>query len=185
MEPDRWLGVELRHLAALQAVYERDTTLYYEDGYQQYADWGETIRTAAIGLTNWVEVDTHADLARTSPDATRPCPILRATGGFSSSRSWTRTARAPDSIDFCPRLPMLPGRSPSGLEAIAGERARHDSGYALARDRVAVRHRARARGGGATAVVGPPRARRPLRSGVSARRLASAARLGHDARYGQ
>ncbi|MBW3652252.1 MAG: phosphocholine cytidylyltransferase family protein [Actinobacteria bacterium] len=50
--------------AALQAVYERDTTLYYEDGYQQYADWGETIRTAPIGISNWVEVDTHEDLAR-------------------------------------------------------------------------------------------------------------------------
>ena len=49
---------------ALQAVYERDTTLYYEDGYQQYADWGGAIRTAPIGVTNWVEVDTHEDLAR-------------------------------------------------------------------------------------------------------------------------
>lgn len=49
---------------ALQAVYERDTTLYYEDGYQQYADWGETIRTTPIGVTNWVEVDTHEDLAK-------------------------------------------------------------------------------------------------------------------------
>jgi choline kinase len=49
---------------ALQAVFERDTTLYYEDGYQQYADWGETIRTAAIGAVDWVEVDNHDDLAR-------------------------------------------------------------------------------------------------------------------------
>ena len=49
---------------ALQAVFERDTTLYYEDGYQQYADWGEEIRTTPIGVTNWVEVDNHADLAR-------------------------------------------------------------------------------------------------------------------------
>ncbi len=49
---------------ALQAVYERDTTLYYEDGFQQYADWGETVRTAPIGVTNWVEVDNHDDLAR-------------------------------------------------------------------------------------------------------------------------
>ena len=49
---------------ALQAVFERDTTLYYEDGYQQYADWGETIRTAAIGKVDWVEVDNHDDLAR-------------------------------------------------------------------------------------------------------------------------
>jgi choline kinase len=49
---------------ALQAVFERDTTLYYEDGYQQYADWGETIRTASIGAVDWVEVDNHADLER-------------------------------------------------------------------------------------------------------------------------
>jgi choline kinase len=49
---------------ALQAVFERDTTLYYEDGYQQYADWGETIRTASIGKVDWVEVDNHEDLAR-------------------------------------------------------------------------------------------------------------------------
>ena len=49
---------------ALQATYERDTTLYYEDGYQQFADWGETIRTAPIGVSRWVEVDNHEDLAR-------------------------------------------------------------------------------------------------------------------------
>ena len=49
---------------ALQAVFESDTTLYYEDGYQQYADWGETIRTAPIGKVDWVEVDNHEDLAR-------------------------------------------------------------------------------------------------------------------------
>ena len=57
--------------AALQAVFERDTTLYYEDGYQQYADWGETIRTARIGISNWIEVDTHEDLARAREIACR------------------------------------------------------------------------------------------------------------------
>ena len=56
---------------ALQATYERDTTLYYEDGYQQYADWGETIRTAPIGVSNWVEVDNHEDLARAREIACR------------------------------------------------------------------------------------------------------------------
>jgi choline kinase len=56
---------------ALQAVFERDTTLYYEDGYQQYADWGETIRTAAIGAVEWVEVDNHADLQRAREIACR------------------------------------------------------------------------------------------------------------------
>ena len=49
---------------ALKAVFERDTTLYYEDGYQQYADWGETVRVAPIGVRNWIEVDNHDDLAR-------------------------------------------------------------------------------------------------------------------------
>ena len=56
---------------ALQAVFERDTTLYYEDGYQQYADWGETIRTAPIGVVEWVEVDNHEDLARAREIACR------------------------------------------------------------------------------------------------------------------
>ena len=56
---------------ALQVTYERDITLYYEDGYQQYAEWGETIRTAPIGVSNWVEVDDHADLARAREIACR------------------------------------------------------------------------------------------------------------------
>ena len=56
---------------ALQAVFERDTTLYYEDGYQQYADWGEDIRTAPIGACEWVEVDNHADLQRAREIACR------------------------------------------------------------------------------------------------------------------
>lgn len=56
---------------ALQAVFERDTTLYYEDGYQQYADWGETVRTAPIGTVEWVEVDNHDDLARAREIACR------------------------------------------------------------------------------------------------------------------
>jgi choline kinase len=56
---------------ALQQVFERDTTLYYEDGYQQYADWGELIRTAPIGQCDWVEVDNHDDLARAREVACR------------------------------------------------------------------------------------------------------------------
>jgi choline kinase len=56
---------------ALQAVFERDTTLYYEDGYQQYADWGGTVRTAPIGTIDWVEVDNHEDLARAREIACR------------------------------------------------------------------------------------------------------------------
>lgn len=49
---------------ALEETFQRDTTLYYEDGYQQYADWGGIIRTAPIGIADWVEVDNHDDLAR-------------------------------------------------------------------------------------------------------------------------
>ena len=50
---------------ALQATFERDPDLYYEDGYQEMVDRGEQIRTAAIPAgTSWVEVDDHADLAR-------------------------------------------------------------------------------------------------------------------------
>ena len=49
---------------ALEAVWRRDTTLYYEDGYQELADRGERVSVAAIGDVSWVEVDNHADLAR-------------------------------------------------------------------------------------------------------------------------
>jgi choline kinase len=50
--------------AALQATFERDTSLYYEDGYQELADRGGEIRTASIKGASWIEVDNHADLAR-------------------------------------------------------------------------------------------------------------------------
>jgi choline kinase len=49
---------------ALQATFERDTSLYYEDGYQELADRGGEIRTASIKGASWVEVDDHDDLAR-------------------------------------------------------------------------------------------------------------------------
>jgi len=49
---------------ALEAVWRRDTTLYYEDGYQEYADRGGAVTVAPIGVVDWVEVDDHADLAR-------------------------------------------------------------------------------------------------------------------------
>jgi choline kinase len=51
--------------AALQTTFERDPDLYYEDGYQEMVDDGETIATAAIPAgTAWVEVDNHDDLQR-------------------------------------------------------------------------------------------------------------------------
>jgi len=49
---------------ALEATWRRDPGLYYEDGYQEYADRGGEVRAATIGDIPWVEVDNHADLAR-------------------------------------------------------------------------------------------------------------------------
>jgi choline kinase len=49
---------------ALQATFERDPQLYYEDGFQELADRGGRVATAPIGAVPWVEVDDHADLAR-------------------------------------------------------------------------------------------------------------------------
>jgi choline kinase len=49
---------------ALEAVWRRDTSLYYEDGFQEFADRGNRVGIAPIGEVDWVEVDDHADLAR-------------------------------------------------------------------------------------------------------------------------
>jgi choline kinase len=49
---------------ALAAAWGRDPGLYYEDGYQELADWGGEIGVAPIGAVDWVEVDDHADLRR-------------------------------------------------------------------------------------------------------------------------
>ena len=49
---------------ALEATWRRDPGLYYEDGYQEYADCGGRVEVAPIGSVPWVEVDDHADLAR-------------------------------------------------------------------------------------------------------------------------
>jgi choline kinase len=50
---------------SLQATFDRDPGLYYEDGYQELADRGGHIRGVSIGAgVGWVEVDDHADLAR-------------------------------------------------------------------------------------------------------------------------
>jgi choline kinase len=49
---------------ALEATWRRDPGLYYEDGYQEYADRGGEVRAAAIGAVDWVEVDNHDDLAK-------------------------------------------------------------------------------------------------------------------------
>jgi choline kinase len=57
--------------AALQATFERDPQLYYEDGYQEYADRGGHVGVAPIGAVDWAEVDDHADLARAREIACR------------------------------------------------------------------------------------------------------------------
>ena len=56
---------------ALRAVWERDPQLYYEDGFQEYADRGGRVGIAPIGAAEWVEVDDAADLARAREVACR------------------------------------------------------------------------------------------------------------------
>lgn len=56
---------------ALEATWRRDPNLYYEDGYQEYADRGGEVRAATIGEVDWVEVDNHDDLARAREIACR------------------------------------------------------------------------------------------------------------------
>jgi choline kinase len=56
---------------ALEATWRRDPQLYYEDGYQEYADRGGRVGVAPIGAVDWAEVDDHADLARAREIACR------------------------------------------------------------------------------------------------------------------
>ena len=56
---------------ALEATFRRDPQLYYEDGFQEYADRGGHVGVAPIGAVEWAEVDDHADLARAREIACR------------------------------------------------------------------------------------------------------------------
>jgi choline kinase len=56
---------------ALEATWRRDPSLYYEDGFQEFADRGGRIGIAPIGAVEWVEVDDHADLERAREVACR------------------------------------------------------------------------------------------------------------------
>ena len=56
---------------ALEATFTRDPQLYYEDGFQEYADRGGRVGIAPIGAAEWVEVDDAADLARAREVACR------------------------------------------------------------------------------------------------------------------
>jgi choline kinase len=48
---------------ALESTWRRDPGLYYEDGYQEFADRGlGVVAAASIGVVDWVEVDDHRDL---------------------------------------------------------------------------------------------------------------------------
>ena len=57
--------------AALEATWRRDPSLYYEDGFQEFADRGGRVGIAPIGTVEWVEVDDHRDLARAREVACR------------------------------------------------------------------------------------------------------------------
>jgi choline kinase len=56
---------------ALEATWRRDPSLYYEDGYQEFANRGGVIKVAPIGEVEWVEVDNHDDLRRAREIAAR------------------------------------------------------------------------------------------------------------------
>ena len=49
---------------ALETTWRRDPSLYYEDGFQELAERGGSVRVAPVGAVDWVEVDDRADLAR-------------------------------------------------------------------------------------------------------------------------
>jgi choline kinase len=49
---------------ALEATWRRDPSLYYEDGFQEFADRGGVVRAAPIGAVAWAEVDDETDLER-------------------------------------------------------------------------------------------------------------------------
>ncbi len=56
---------------ALKTTWERNPDLYYEDGFQEYANRGGEVRAAVIGDVDWVEVDNHDDLAKAREIACR------------------------------------------------------------------------------------------------------------------
>jgi choline kinase len=67
IEPEAATGLA----EALEATWRRDPQLYYEDGFQEFADRGGRVGLAPIGTVEWVEVDDHADLARAREVACR------------------------------------------------------------------------------------------------------------------
>jgi choline kinase len=62
---------------ALQATWQRDPGLYYEDGFQELIDRGHfRVEVQSIGDVPWIEIDDHADLARAS-DVLRELSVRR------------------------------------------------------------------------------------------------------------
>jgi choline kinase len=56
---------------ALEATWQSDPSLYYEDGFQEFVNRGGAIGIASIGAVDWVEVDNHDDLRRAREIAAR------------------------------------------------------------------------------------------------------------------
>lgn len=62
---------------ALQATWQRDPNLYYEDGFQELIDRGDfRVEVQPIGEVPWIEIDDHADLARAT-DVLRELSVRR------------------------------------------------------------------------------------------------------------
>jgi choline kinase len=58
--------------SALQATFERDPDLYYEDGYQELVDRGTPVSVVPLPVgTSWVEVDDLDDLEKARQIACR------------------------------------------------------------------------------------------------------------------
>jgi choline kinase len=49
---------------ALRETWERDDSLYYEDGFQTFVDAGGVVTACSIGEVEWVEIDDEVDLRR-------------------------------------------------------------------------------------------------------------------------
>jgi choline kinase len=50
--------------AALERIWRRDSSLYYEDGFQEFVEAGGEVAAVSVGPLEWVEVDDPADLER-------------------------------------------------------------------------------------------------------------------------
>ena len=67
IEPSAALGLS----DALETTWRRDPSLYYEDGFAEFARRSGAVLAAPIGQIDWVEVDNHADLQKARAIASR------------------------------------------------------------------------------------------------------------------